>query len=448
MASALLYNYSPLTTFNTSSNIQHEYAYIGEDAIFVDTYSVIASKFIAAFTDESGSNNDLRLAASSNVMIDAVDSVSMFVYETNGKIKYFTSSNDVNSVRTDSLMMQSFSSNIDINGTSSNVFVMESGNAGTETAAILIKGTDSFQSVYLNEMRVMSGTTQQHFDTTHSNFRFEKPVALNILNVTQELKANRGVFDNDVFIGNSLYSCNLNLWKDISTTVDQDINKIGYGFQINEKNQLELIKYSRFNDGVDSKSISKKIATFGNNELKFDDLDDSNYLMFDSMGITQSSNNNLSALGTSLWQANADSTIYYMNNFVGINTTTPTCHLDVAGTIAAQALNVSVMNVETIVTESTQIISDERVKENIVDLSLEECLSNIMNLQVFNYNYIKNKDDTTSGFIAQQVATSIPYAVKVKELYGYEDFKVIDTNVILANLVGAVKKLAEKINII
>jgi hypothetical protein len=438
------YEYSPLTTHNTTSSY---ITYNDESDIFVNTYSVLASKFIAAFPDEFGVGNDLRLAASSNLMIEAVDSVSMFVYETNGKFNYYSTSNDANNVRTDSLMMQSYSSNLEINGVTSKAYVIESGNLPTETGSILIKGTDQYQTVVLNDLFVMSGIDQQHFDTTHSNFRFEKPIVLNSMYVTQEFQSKRAIFDNDIFVGNSIYSCNLNLWKDIESLDDQTVTKVGFGFQINEKNQLEIIKYSKFNDGLDTKSISKKIATFGNNDINFDDVDDSNYLIFDSMGVTQSSNNyNLSALDTSLWQANADKKIYYMSNFVGINTTNPTCHLDVAGIIAADQLNVTSVNAESVVMGTSQIVSDERLKENIVKMSLDNCLSNILNLNVYNFNYIKNKDKTT-GFVAQQVASTISDAVKIKELYGYTDLNVIDTNVILANLVGAVKKLAEKINI-
>jgi hypothetical protein len=237
------------------------------------------------------------------------------------------------------------------------------------------------------------------------------------------------------------------LWKDIDTLNDKTVTKVGFGFQINEKNQLEIIKYSKFNDGIDTKSISKRIAIFGNNDINFDDVDDSNYLIFDSMGVTQSSSNaNLEIVETSLWQANADNTIYYINNFVGINTTNPTCHLDVAGTIKANQMNVTTMNVETVVTENTQIVCDERLKENIIEMSTESCLNNIMKLNVYNYKYIKN-NSTTTGLVAQQVASSISDAVKTKDLYGYNDLNVIDTNVIIANLVGAVKKLGEKINI-
>lgn len=478
------YDYSPLTTLSSSNNIQNEYVTFDNDTLFVNTYSVIASKFISAFTDEAGNNQDLMLAASSNVIIEGVDGVSMYFSEVGGSVKHFTSSNDENNVRHDTLAMQSFSSNVLINGSTSNVYVLETGDPNGEAISMLLKGTDEFQTVYVNDMRFMSGFNgddQQHMDTTHSNFRMEKPLITNIMQVTEEFKAKRGVIDNDLFVGASIYSCNLNLWKDVESVIDQDITKIGYGFQINERNQLELIKYSQFNDGPASKSVSKKIATFGNNELKFDDIDDSNYLIFDSMGVTQSSNNgNLSALGTSLWQANADKSIYYINNFVGINKINPTCALDVEGVISATSLiltsgmntanltadtlvsaplvNCDDLNVTSAITattitsdvlfvQETQIVCDRRVKDNITDMSLDLCLSNIVNVDVYNFNYSKDgADNVKTGFIAQQVLGAIPNAVKQIEHMGYTDFNVIDTNIILANLVGAVKKLYEKIN--
>ena len=439
------YDYSPLTTLNSSNNIENEY--FDHIQPFVNTYSVIASKFISAFTDEVGNNQDLMLAASSNVIIEGVNGVSMYFSEVGGSVKHFTSSNDENNVRHDTLAMQSFSSNVLINGSTSNVYVLETGDSNGEAISMLLKGTDEFQTVYVNDMRFMSGFNgddQQHMDTTHSNFRMEKPLVANCMHVTEELKAKRGVFDNDLFVGCSIYSCNLNLWKDVHSEIDHEITKIGYGFQINQNNQLELIKYSQFNDGIASKSISKKIASFGNNELKFDDVDDSNYLIFDSMGVTQSSNNgNLSALGTSLWQANADKSIYYINNFVGINKVVPTCELDVEGRICAKTINSDVITVL-----ETQIVSDKRVKDNITGMSLDACLSNIINIDVYNFNYSKDSvDEVKTGFIAQQLSSAIPNAVKKIEHMGYTDFNVIDTNIILANLVGAVKKIFEKITV-
>jgi hypothetical protein len=439
------YDYSPLTTLSSSNNIQHEYITFDNEALFVNTYSVIASKFISAFTDEAGNNQDLMLTASSNVIIEGVDGVSMYFSEVGGSVKHYTSSNDENNVRHDTLAMQSFSSNVFINGSTSNVYVLETGDPNGEAISMLLKGTDEFQTVYVNDMRFMSGFNgddQQHMDTTHSNFRMEKPLVTNVVHVTEELKAMRVVIDNDLFVGASIYSCNLNLWKDVESIIDQEITKIGYGFQINQRNQLELIKYSQFNDGPASKSVSKKIATFGNNELKFDDIDDSNYLIFDSMGVTQSSNNGISALGTSLWQANSDKSIYYINNFVGINTISPVCELDVEGRINATTITSDVLLVQ-----ETQIVCDKRVKDNITDMSLDLCLSNIVNIDVYNFNYSKDDtDNVKTGFIAQQVLGAIPNAVKQIDHMGYTDFNVIDTNIILANLVGAVKKLYEKIN--
>ena len=138
------YDYSPLTTLSSPKNIENEYVTFDNDSIFVNTYSVIASKFISAFTDEAGNNQDLMLAASSNVIIEGVNGVSMYFSEVGGSVKHFTSSNDENNVRHDTLAMQSFSSNVLINGSTSNVYVLETGDPNGEAISMLLKGTDEF----------------------------------------------------------------------------------------------------------------------------------------------------------------------------------------------------------------------------------------------------------------------------------------------------------------
>lgn len=444
-----LYDYSPLTITNTSNNYTNEYNF-SDGISFVNTYDVISTKFIAAFTDSYGSNIDILIGASSNVKIEGVDSVSMYIGNNTGLVQQYASSNDYMGNREDYLIMKSFLSNVTINGQGSNMTIIQSGdhNIAGESSAIKIQGTDKFQSVYLNDAVIMSGyggDDQQHFGTTHSNFRFERPVIANIIEATEELIGNK-VKAGAMYVSNNLFSPDLNLYKDIENIEDQKVNKVGFGFSINAKNQLELVKYSRFNDGVDTKSVSKKVAVFGNNNLNFTDTDDASYLVFDTMGISQSSGGGSnSILSPTTWQVNKDRKLYYLDNFVGINKANPEYELDVNGTISAITIHVDNLTSSNIVSEGQHVISDARLKNVIGDMDIGSCLSNIKDLGVYQYTYNSDKEQSIkTGFIAQQVESIIPNAVKIQNFSGIEDCRLIDTNTILANLVGAVKVLIDR----
>lgn len=450
---SVLYNYSPLTVLNKGGKYLSEYndVYDTTPLNFINTYDLIATKFIAAFTDSQGNNKNLILAASSNVNIDGVDSVSMFV-GNKGLVQQYASSNNAANERIDTLIMKSYLSNVQINGRGSNMTIIQSGDPSKgETAAIMLKGTDSFKSVYLNDMVAMSGyggDDQQHLGTTHSNFRFENAIVANVIQATENLIGAK-VTGESVYVTKNLFSPDINLYKDINSAIDQKINKVGYGFNINANNQLEIVKYSRFNNGASTKSISKRVAVFGNNNLNYTDTTDTSYLIFDQMGVSQSSSNgsNSSILSQSPWQVNSDKTMYYLNNFVGINIVNPKYELDVNGTIHAVTLQADNMYSSNIVSSGQHITSDERLKEMIVNMDLQSCFDSIKNLDVYQYVYKADAEKSVvTGFVAQQVEGIISNAVKTINYSGLDDCKIIDTNIILANLVGAVKVLMGKVD--
>ena len=128
---------------------------------------------------------------------------------------------------------------------------------------------------------------------------------------------------------------------------------------------------------------------------------------------------------------------------VGINTPNPTQALDVYG------------NVRCISYITT---SDKRVKTDIKPLSSSQCLQNICNIPVYEYRFnevYRNacglKDTIHFGPLAQEVEKEIPDAVnssfnrfldeKTGKLETIADFKSIDNNAMIAQLIGSVKAL-------
>ena len=123
---------------------------------------------------------------------------------------------------------------------------------------------------------------------------------------------------------------------------------------------------------------------------------------------------------------------------VGIIDNTPNVELSVVGSIEY--------------TGTITDVSDMRVKENIQLANYDSCYENIKNidLKTFEWNdgfmeYSKKEIKNETGFIAQEVETILPEAVRTGPRYDIEDFKTINRNLINTNLYGTVKKLMEKV---
>ena len=97
---------------------------------------------------------------------------------------------------------------------------------------------------------------------------------------------------------------------------------------------------------------------------------------------------------------------------------------------------------------STQFTSDERVKENIA--SFERGLAEIEAINPKVFNYVYNKDRQVTGVIAQELEQIIPEAVTTGNFENpktgekFDDFRMVDQNVIFYTLVNAIKELSTK----
>lgn len=95
-----------------------------------------------------------------------------------------------------------------------------------------------------------------------------------------------------------------------------------------------------------------------------------------------------------------------------------------------------------------QFTSDERVKENIVEFTAG--LDEIEKIEVKNFNWNYGIDKTTkTGVIAQQLETVLPQAVQQAEFdipngERFEDFRMVDQNVIFYTMLNAIKQLSVK----
>lgn len=126
---------------------------------------------------------------------------------------------------------------------------------------------------------------------------------------------------------------------------------------------------------------------------------------------------------------------------LGIGVSTPTEFLEVNGNAKAT----------TFIT-----VSDKQIKTNIKILDPNVCLNNIKQIDVFEYNFTEKYLKSTGvdnkkyqGLIAQDVEKIIPTAIEYSStVVGDEvisDFRSINQNIIISQLLGAVKALTTKV---
>jgi hypothetical protein len=149
------------------------------------------------------------------------------------------------------------------------------------------------------------------------------------------------------------------------------------------------------------------------------------------------------------WTYSSNNTNVYHMGRVGICTTSPEYPLDVRGTIYSSTGGY---------TSSTltkwSVLSDRRIKENIVKASYDKCLENVKNIELYNFNFKDNCVNTNDrhqlGFIAQEVQQVYPKAVEVGKMIvnleqKIDDLLTLNITQIDYTLYGAVKSLIEKI---
>jgi len=148
------------------------------------------------------------------------------------------------------------------------------------------------------------------------------------------------------------------------------------------------------------------------------------------------------------WTYNSSNINVYHMGSVGIGTTIPEYQLDVRGTIYS-----SLGGYTSSALTKWSVLSDRRIKENIVKASYDKCLENVKNIELYNFNFKDNCVNTNDmrqlGFIAQEVQQVYPKAVEVSKMIlnleeKIDDLLTLNITQIDYTLYGAVKSLIEK----
>jgi len=149
------------------------------------------------------------------------------------------------------------------------------------------------------------------------------------------------------------------------------------------------------------------------------------------------------------WTYSSSNTNVYHLGSVGIGTTNPEYSLDVRGFIYSSSGGYTSSALT-----KWSVLSDRRIKENIVKASYDKCLENVKNIELYNFNfkdnYVNTNDRHQLGFIAQEVQQVYPKAVEVSRMImnleeKIDDLLTLNTTQIDYTLYGAVKCLIQKL---
>ena len=149
------------------------------------------------------------------------------------------------------------------------------------------------------------------------------------------------------------------------------------------------------------------------------------------------------------WTYSSNNPNVYHLGSVGIGTKSPEYSLDVRGFIYSSSGGYTSSALT-----KWSVLSDRRIKENIVKASYDKCLENVKNIELYNFNfkdnYVNTNDRHQLGFIAQEVQQIYPKAVEVSRMImnleeQIDDLLTLNTTQIDYTLYGSVKCLIQKL---
>lgn len=396
--------------------------------------SIVATS-LNAYTDVGNNKYNITVGASSNVTLEAQNNVNVFFSSGNAFNIYETvaTSNSTSSSRVDSLMLNVVNSNSVTHIT-------------TAHTPLLLSGADSSNTTSLGHSTFFDDGMIQYISTPLSG-GFE--VTANML-CTGTFNAVQGIVSEGNIASVNSFAQTYNMYRNFTATTAAPVSAVGYSWNINVNGMLELIQFSQKSTGGTGVTFSsKRVGAWGS--VTDTSITHSNttavYGVLGQFLGTLPTNTNVNGYtqgitgggGAPTFIANSlgDVSMISLSNNLGIGLSNPTVKLDVVGTVRS---SVSMMS------PAYTIISDRRLKENIVDAASTDFIGLIDKIGVFTYNLKDDADHRNRfGWIAQDVQTVIPDAVLSTPYDGLDDCLQLDTDVLLAVLFGAVKQLKAEV---
>lgn len=418
-------------------------------------YNSVITRGVVALSDDTLGPQELYIGASSNLVLEAGGAVSM--YTSNGAVEYYYSTfvdtgSNTAPLRTDTLALRiqaaSNTPGSDVNITSSGIMVLSGGDCNN---TVSING-------FLFQQNDRDG--YEYLATTKPDgFRVSDPLTVSggLVVQTNETIAQNLYVGLDVDIGRNLtvrqnlYAPSLSLWKDKAVTSNDVPDQVGYAFNINSNDQLELVRYARFGacnpDTSQQITVTQRVGIFGNGAISITGNSDASSANFDAMNavvdpapgysnLADGSNGGDVVTIESQWGTNAQGNVFYNSGYVGIGMSQPQFDLHVNGVIQAVQVNAS----SAISASAYYSTSDRRLKNIVGLVDPQMCYDKINNTRVTSYTMNNDPEGRIkTGFIAQELETVIPDSVYTSPHGDLLDCKYIEPNVLIGYAVGAIQ---------
>lgn len=260
---------------------------------FTNQFGNLSAISLNAFKDTNGNAYELTVGASSNLILESSNATKN--YTSSNGVEFFVTSIDNSNNRTDSQILNIRPSlipgytlldtdNLSLDIDFSSVATLNTLYIKTSNATYDVIGTNKNSLVIDTELH-----------TTAVSYIHE-PVSIN----------SNSYFNDHAFFSSNLTSFGHFFTKDVNFYRTSNLGSvektIGYGFRINNDNQLELVKVGKFTEGSNVSTVTKKVAIFGYNDIsssnEVSNIDQ--YLVFNEMeGIgTTDSNGNFTPVDT------------------------------------------------------------------------------------------------------------------------------------------------------
>lgn len=426
----------------------------------IDTFSTVAVKNLFAPRDGTGSNVSLRLGATSNLVLEAAGNAETYLKDGHGMLVY-NSTFTADGQRSDHQLLDLRSNIVPYTGHSATVI-----HTGAGSNVMWVHGNDADKTVWVGEMRLRKFNNHVQLSTpSQSNgFRITNTTTFdsNVVVTGNSYHKSTMEVDGNVTFFSNFFTKNMNLWSDSTSSNatadagDSNVHsRVGFGMRINDRGELELIKHAEFPGG---QKVQKKVAVFGNSPLKPNEkTDGTSYLVFDSLvGVGVHNGESVAGSMQQIGYSNVLNGGSWVFSPAGDVTTTGAVGIGVTQPMAGSKLHVdgdvlvTTLNATDIQTQSIVTTSDERLKDIRATLAPANCLAKVCELDVIDYAYKQQADETRdgrfrAGLRAQQVRSVMSDAVIEKKFASLDDCLLIDNSVLLAYLIGAVKELAERL---
>ena len=375
----------------------------------LNTLTNVATTNVAAYKDINNVAQNLVIGATGNVLLEAASSINTYSHNAETNV-YRTDM--VGSSRTDTLVYQ----------------ITNTGNATTISSADNSFNLNYSGSLNLGSLSISNDNVADYINTTKSALVIEPMTTFNSFTN----------FNTSIMVHGAVFSSNINLFRNHTTIGDSNFKRVGYGFRMNENDQLELIKVATFND---DSSVTKKIAVFGYNNIDHNESNDTNYMAFDETnGITfAGENNNIANFaflsttgGTMTGDINmSDSSIYNASNISAVNLAIQNITSDVnmnnysfSNANIISAVSLAVQNITTNINMNNKSISSAS-NISAVNLAVQNITSdiNMNNKSINSASNISAVNLTVQNYV---VAPGADYAEYVKKEDPSVNFKAGD----------------------